>query len=94
MSTDDNAKKMGRAAGDYVKAMDPFEIPAHFRDAAMNALENGDGGAASEIRAVISGPDSCGDHLRNSASILLNAEPELLKYFTSDFTRGFASRVT
>jgi hypothetical protein len=99
MSTDVQAllerdrKGTARAASEYVRAMDPFEIPKYFQAAALTALQRGDGAAASVIRAVISGPDSYGDHLRWYASNLFISEPHVLAYFPEEFTRAVAGRV-
>jgi hypothetical protein len=87
-------KAMGRAAADYVKSMDPFEIPKYFAAAATDALYGGDGDTAWIIRNLLNGPDAYGDHLKANAGILLRERPNILRYFPAEFTRAVESRYT
>ena len=99
MSTDVQAllqrdhHSLGRAAGDYVRAMDASEILKHLDAAATKALYSGDGAAAWVIRGVINGPNAYGEYLRDAAAVLLRDKPEYLKHFGTDFTKGVAGRL-
>ena len=100
MSTDlqsvlsSNRQGVKRATGDYVGGMNDFEILKHLDDAATTALYSGDGNAAYTIRGVINGPDAYGQYLRNQTTMLLKDRPEILKHFSSEFTRTLLGRVS
>ena len=82
------------AADDYIRTRDAIELRDQVYAAAVTAIYAGDGGAVWMLKGLINGPQSYGEYLKRSTSLMLHSFPAFIEYFSTEFSRGVVERST